>query len=335
MAMYRLQIRPLGRATGRKAVNAAAYRAGERIRDERTGTVYDHTKRADVLHAEIVLPSGLGAQEAAWTKNRAVLWNTAERAETRKNSRVAREYQIALPSELTPGQRTDLALTFSREIAERYRVVVDTTVHAPRAGSDQRNYHAHLLSTTREAASGGLGRKSDAELRDRDRRQRGLLTSREEFKFIRERWAVLANEALRQAGLDVRIDHRSLKDQGIDREPRPTLPWGAYRAEREGRRSEIAERIRQRYRERVAAREARISERAVDGRRGRSLEDVRQEAREAWLQFRARARAATAGPEKGALREATATRRLLSVAPDTALAKEGPVRSGRDLDAGL
>jgi hypothetical protein len=317
VAIFRLQIRSLGRSAGRKAVNSAAYRAGERIRDERTGIVYDHSKRKDILHSEIVLPSGLEGRALPWAQTRAALWNLAEHAELRRNARVAREYEVALPAELTPEQRVNLTMAFAREISERYRVVVDTTVHAPRPGSDQRNYHAHLLSTTREATIEGLGRKSIPEQRDARRRQSGLLRAREEFKFLRERWATLTNEALRQAGLDARIDHRSLEAQGIDREPRPLFPQGAYRQERRGLHSEIADRIRERYRERVAARAARAAQREVrtgaqheapnglDGRRGPSLEEVRRTAREAWVQFRAKAREDSAVAQKGTALEKT------------------------------
>ena len=391
MAIFRLQIGSLSRSDGRRAVNAAAYRAGERIRDERTGIVFDHSKRTDVLHSAIVLPSALENRELSWSQTRAALWNAAERSERRSNARVAREYEVALPAELTQEQRVDLTMAFAREIAERYQVVVDTTIHAPRPGSDQRNYHAHLLSTTREATVEGLGKKSHPELSDTVRRERRLTTSRQEFRFMRERWATLTNEALRDAGLEVRVDHRSLAAQGIDREPTPRIPVGALREERLGRRSEIADRIRERYRERVAARAERAAQAArvaqpaqaaqlaqaaplaqaaqptqparaaqreasggaqysasvagqrdapsmsdrppgVDGRRGPSLEEVRREAREAWVQFRSKARDEAAAAQKGM------TLQKDSVMAAESHRTEGPekevrLRTGAELDA--
>ncbi len=152
-------------------MSAAAYRAGERIRDERTGRTYDHTDRLDVLHKEIVLPSRLADETVVWAQDRTSLWNTAERAESRANARVAREYLVALPAELAPEQRLELARGFSLELSDRYGFAVDLTIHAPRnyPDSDPRNFHAHLLATTREAGAEGLGAKTSLEMHDRRR----------------------------------------------------------------------------------------------------------------------------------------------------------------------
>src|SRR3546814_18584949 len=79
----------------------------------------------------------------------AVNWNAAEQAERRKNWTVAREYEIALPAELSAGARRELALGLAREISERHGVAVDVALHAPGREGDHRNPHAHLLSTTR------------------------------------------------------------------------------------------------------------------------------------------------------------------------------------------
>ena len=100
MAIYHLSMKPLTRASGRSAVAAAAYRAAERLENERDGLVHDYTKRSGVEHAEIVLPAGA---EAEWARDRSALWNAAEAAEKRKDARVAREIEVALPHELSPG----------------------------------------------------------------------------------------------------------------------------------------------------------------------------------------------------------------------------------------
>src|ERR1700735_2677784 len=105
MALYFLNMKTLGRSDGGSAPSAAAYRSGERILDERTGRTYDHTDRQDVLHKEILVPSHLAGANMDWAMDRSNLWNSAERAESRKNSRVAREYLVALPVELNPDQR--------------------------------------------------------------------------------------------------------------------------------------------------------------------------------------------------------------------------------------
>lgn len=258
MAIFHLQIKSVARAQGRNAAASAAYRAGERIRNERTGVVYDHRKRQDVLHKEIMLPS---AQERngrvpAWLRDRSSLWNAAERAEHQHNSRVAREYMVALPAELSADQRVALARAFSREIADRFNVAVDLTVHAPRPHGDPRNFHAHLLASTREITPEGLGAKTGLDMQGTVRAELGAPTARQQFKVLRERWAELTNEALQNAQVAARVDHRSLAEQGVDREPRPSLPMAAVAALRRGERSVAAERLYERYRQRLAVRQA-------------------------------------------------------------------------------
>ena len=309
MAIFRLQIEPVSRSSGRTATAAAAYRSGERIRDERTGAVYNHSKRDDVLHKEIFLPSRLDRSDSGmeWARDRSTLWNRAEKAEQRSNSRVAREYQVALPAELSAEQRVTLARAFSREIADRYNVAVDLAVHAPRPEGDPRNFHAHLLATTREVTPEGLGPHTGVDMSGEARSELGLPPSRQEFRALRARWAELANEALRGANIEARIDHRSLDAQGVDREPKPHLPWAAVAAERRGESNDIAERIRERHRQRVAARRDGAAREGTDERKVGSAEHPavklesaqaapasqdmdarRRQAVQNWLQYRAR-----------------------------------------------
>ena len=324
MANYFLNLKTFGRSGGSSAVSAAAYRAGERIFDERTGRTYDHSDRQDVLHKEILVPSHLAGVNMDWAMDRSNLWNSAERVESRKNARVAREYLVALPVELNPDQRIALARGFSRELTDRYQFAVDLSVHAPRdyPGSDPRNFHAHLLATTREVGAEGLTLKTTLEMHDARRRELGLPPAVSELFHVRERWAAVANESLREAGIDARIDHRSLAAQGIDREPYPYLPHSAFQMERHGFLSVQGERLRQEYRERVEARRERDlgQQREVEPRREsepepptsrvtaemlarsgaadirgfseerqrkpQSSEEVRRQARENWLKMR-------------------------------------------------
>ena len=258
MAIFHMQINTVSRSSGRNAPASAAYRAGERIRNERTGALYDHRNRRDVLHKEIVLPTRL-AVPPQWAQDRASLWNAAERIESRENSRVAREYMVALPAELSAAARVSLARTFSHEIADRYGVAVDLAVHAPRPFGDPRNFHAHLLASTREVRPEGFGPKAGLDMNGTVRAELGLPSGRAEFAALRQRWAELVNEHLQAAQLEMRVDARSLAAQGIDREPLPRLPRAAISAERRGERSEVAERIRERYRARVAARAERAA----------------------------------------------------------------------------
>ena len=213
MAVYFLNMKTFGRSSGSNAASAIAYRAGERIRDERTGKTYDHSDRQDVLHKEIVLPSKFADDDMAWARDRSSLWNAAEGAEKRKDSRVAREYLVALPVELSPAQRVGLVRGFSQELSDRYGFAVDFAIHAPREfpGSDPRNFHAHLLTTTREVTLLGLGAKTTLDMRDGNRLKLGLEPAINELLQVRARWATVTNEALKEAQIAARVDYRGLE----------------------------------------------------------------------------------------------------------------------------
>ncbi len=284
MAVYFLNLKTFGRANGSSAVSAAAYRAGERIRDERSGRTYDHSSRQDVMHKEIILPGEFSAAQVSWARDRANLWNTAESTETRSNARVAREYLVALPVELSHAERVGLVKGFSQELAERYRFAVDYTIHAPRdfPGSDPRNFHAHLLATTREVTTQGLGAKTTLEWSDAKRREIGLGPAINELLHVRERWAAATNEMLRAAHLEVRIDHRTLQAQGIDREPQPHIPRVAFEMERRGYRSQLAERIREEHAARVDERLQRSAARDAIPAKPQSAEEAALK----WRQYR-------------------------------------------------
>ena len=220
VAIYHLSVKAISRSAGRSATAAAAYRAGCEITDERTGEVHDYTRRGGVESADIVLPDGA----PAWASDRASLWNAAELAEKRKDACVAREFEVALPSELSPAERRRLALDFAQDMANREGCAVDVAIHAPGKGGDNRNHHAHILRTTRQVGADGLGAKLDTEKAWRKRC--------DDLEAVRAKWADLTNERLRKNGLAARVDHRSLETQGIDREPTKHLGPAASGYER-------------------------------------------------------------------------------------------------------
>jgi hypothetical protein len=122
MSTYFLEVKTFGRAKGGRVTRAAAYRAGERIRDERTREVYDFSDRDDIAHKEIVLPSQHdGSVDMDWARDRAALWNAAEHAGKRRNARLAREVLVFLPPQMNAAQRTHLVRAFSQELANKYR----------------------------------------------------------------------------------------------------------------------------------------------------------------------------------------------------------------------
>jgi len=240
VAIYHLSVKTIGRSAGRSATAAAAYRAGVKIADERTCEIHDYSRKCGVESAELVLP----ADAPKWATDRSALWNAAEQSETRKNSTVAREFEIALPAELSAEERRRLAVDFAREIVDRHGCAADVAIHAPSRGGDNHNHDAHILCSTRKLTPDGFTQKT----RELDDRKTG------EVERWRERFASLQNERLREAGIGARVDHRRLKDQGIEREPTRHLGVAATGYER---RTGESSRKRQDFEREVAERLAR------------------------------------------------------------------------------
>jgi len=238
MAIYHLSVKAISRSAGRSSTAAAAYRAGCEITDKRTGEVHDYTRKGGISSTDIVLPDG--APE--WATDRSAVWNAAEAAERRKDACVAREFEVALPDELSPDERRRLAVDFAKEMANAEGCAVDVSIHAPGKEGDSRNHHAHILRTTRKVGPEGLTDKLDTEKAGRNRAA--------DLDAVRTRWAVLTNERLRENGIEAQVDHRSLKDQGIDRIPTSHLGIFVTSMERRGVRTEVGKRIE----EEVAAR---------------------------------------------------------------------------------
>jgi ATP-dependent exoDNAse (exonuclease V) alpha subunit len=332
MAIYHLSVKPISRKDGRSATAAAAYRAAEKIHDQTTDQTFDYTRKRGVEHTEIVLPTEAARHDINWPRDRQQLWNAAEAAENRSNSRVAREYELALPHELNRAQRIELVRAFSTDVADRYGIAVDFAIHAPHRHGDERNHHAHVLTTTRTIEAGGLGDKSEIEWSDGNRRKAGLGPAKEEITAIRGRWEALTNEYLKEQGIEARIDHRSLEAQGIEREPQSHLGPAVSSMERRGIETEVGKRLDG---EALAAAQQRL-ERAVSlgkleresvevqrsifdlsgdlegakrerdllllrqkqlAEKPQSLEQIRAQARENWLAMRAEQQAKEKAPE--------------------------------------
>ena len=250
MATYRFEAKIIGRSAGYVATASAAYRSAERLEDERTGNVYDYTRKQGVLHSEIIAPEGT----PEWMSDRTQLWNAVEKAEKRKDSQLARDVLVSLPHELTHEQRIDLVQEFVKAEFVSQGMIADIAIHAPDRQGDSRNHHAHIMLTMRELAGDGFGPKA------RDWNKGELLEQ------WREDWAHAVNRQLERYGHEARVDHRSLEDQGIDREPEPKQGPVATEMERQGRPSHAGDDRRaaqQRNSERAAI-EAELA--ALDGK---------------------------------------------------------------------
>lgn len=232
MAIYHCSMKTVSRGAGHSSVAAAAYRAGEKLKDKRTGEVHDYSRKQGVEYSAIYLPPDV---KGAWAREREQLWNAAEAAEKRKDARLGRELVLALPCELAYEERRALATQMARYLATRYGVAVDVALHKPSRKGDERNVHAHLLLSARRITSDGFKEKT----RELDDKTQGP----KEVEGIREKWAELCNGWLQTRGK--RIDHRSLKAQGQDRMPTLHLGASACAMERKGIKTRIGDRNRQ------------------------------------------------------------------------------------------
>lgn len=219
MAIYHLSVKTFSRSNGQSATAAVAYRAGAKIHCDHERRDHDYSKKRDVIHSEIFLPPNA----PSWAIDRQQLWNEVERAEKRKNSTVAREFEVALPNELNEQQRIALVQDFAKQIVARHGCAVDAHLHDDKASyKSKENQHAHIMLTTRRLEPEGFTKKT----RELDERKSG------EVVYWREQWAKTANEHLREYGIE--IDHRSLKDQGLEREPTIKMGVAASALERKG-----------------------------------------------------------------------------------------------------
>ena len=207
MAIYHFSVKNISRSDGRSAVACSAYRSGEKLIDDRQGKEQDYTRKTGVEFTKIYAPENTNPE----LLDRNQLWNKVEKVENRKNSQLAREFEIAFPHELNAEQRQSMLNDLCQDIVKRHGVVVDAAIHAPhtKSGSDERNYHAHIMFTTRSIDEhGDLGKKT-REFND---------NGKQEVEFWRENFADLSNKHLARAGYLSEIDHRSYVDQGIDLE---------------------------------------------------------------------------------------------------------------------
>ena len=240
MAIFIASTKSISRGRGQSAVASASYRAGVELEDKRYGKTHDYSKKQGVMSADIILPTSLAATNA--DINRSELWNKAESAEKRKDARVAREWLVNLPYELSEQDRKALAHTFAQTLADRYGTIADCAIHQPTQkeidrGADPRNFHAHILFTTRTAEIDDnneiiLTDKATIELSDNKRRSLGMERVTHEIKEVRQIWERFANEKLIEHDHKL-IDSRSYAAQGIDIEPQLKMGSVATKLERD------------------------------------------------------------------------------------------------------
>jgi hypothetical protein len=245
MASYHLSAKIIGRSDGRSVVAAAAYRSGSRLERAETGDTQDYRRKGGVVSADLLTPD----HAPEWARDRSQLWNAVEAIETRSNSQLGREFELALPNELSERQAQDLVLGWARRELVSRGMCADVCVHDPEPVPGKgRNRHAHVLCTVRGFDGDGWARTKDRTWNDRS-----LL------EHLRSSWAEAQNAALQAAGCVDRVDHRSLADQrqaaldagdlvgaeALDRPPEPRLGVAASAIEDRVRRE--ADRLGEEY----------------------------------------------------------------------------------------
>ncbi|TFH49976.1 MAG: Ti-type conjugative transfer relaxase TraA, partial [Methanothrix sp.] len=203
---YHLCKKVISRAAGRSGVAAAAYRARTKLHDEKQGMSFDYSRKHDLAHSEILLPPGAPERLA----DRNTLWNEVEKSENRKDSRLAREIEVALPQELNIEQQIELVREYAKNNFVDMGMIADINIHA-----SEKNPHAHIMLTTREVGPDGFGKKT----REWDKKAYLL--------EWRKSWADIQNQKLYEAGYSVQVDHRSFAAIGIDLEPQIKLGMAA------------------------------------------------------------------------------------------------------------
>ena len=141
MAIYHLEAKVVSRGAGRSAVAASAYLSCSRLYNDYDGIQHDYTKKQGLVWQQVFLPE-YAPQE--W-KDREQLWNAVEEVETAKDSRLAREFVVALPIELSREEQIELLQEFIREQFVSDGMCADAAIH----DTDGHNPHAHILLTVR------------------------------------------------------------------------------------------------------------------------------------------------------------------------------------------
>jgi hypothetical protein len=224
MALYRLEAKIIGRnVSGKKrsavaasayrsagklrsVVAASAYRSGSKLQDEQTGTRHDYSQRKNgVIETVIVTP----ANAPEWTHDPSQLWNKVEAGEKRKDAQLAREFILAVPPELNDKEQFQLAVDWVNKDLVSQGMIAEVSLHHPKSGT---NPHVHVMCTLRKLDGDNFSAK-----KSREWNENTLLCE------WRKSWCDAENTALEKAGRPERVDHRSLKDRGIDRIPQPKI----------------------------------------------------------------------------------------------------------------
>jgi hypothetical protein len=226
MAIYHLSASIVKRSAGRSVTAAAAYRAAAKIEDITTGLVHDYTRKKGVDYSEIISPisASLGNE---WLIDRQELWNKIEEVERRKDAQLAREITLAIPRELSRPEQIALVREYVQTNYVAAGMVADVNLHH----LDGDNPHAHILLTMRNLQTTPEGIVKFG-LKNTDWNSKDLLLTH------RKSWEEITNKYLANYGSDIKIDCRSLKEQGSEFIPQIHVGVHAMAMHRQGKQTD-------------------------------------------------------------------------------------------------
>lgn len=226
MAIFHMSFSNISAGKGRSAIASAAYRSGEKLFDDQEGRHYFYA-RSVMPESFILTPKN--APE--WAGNREQLWNEVEKKDRKSNSRYAKEFNVALPVELSESEQKELLTKYVQENFVDQGMVADVAIHR----DYQDNPHAHVMLTNRPFnPDGSWGLKAKTQyIKDENGKQ--LLTKsgfpkqrkiwlvdwdkKEKINEWRKNWALSVNQFLAQKNIPDRISEKSFVDQGIQETP--------------------------------------------------------------------------------------------------------------------
>ena len=242
MAIYHCSVKVIGRSAGRSAIACAAYRSGSRLYSEETDRTFDYGRKGGVVFSEIALCANAPERFLS----RQTLWNEVQAIENKSDSRLAREIELALPLECNLDQWIEIGREYAAYMTEQ-GMIADWAIHDPvnKDTGIRQNPHIHMMCTTRPIKENGewgekekKGYKLDKKgqkipvidpetgkqkigARGRKMWQREKIDAtgwdnKSKVLEWRAKWSEVVNKYLEP---EQKIDHRSYKDQGIDRIP--------------------------------------------------------------------------------------------------------------------
>ena len=259
MSIYHFALQIISRKDGRSTVACAAYRSATKLYDESTQTYKDYGRKQNVTHTDILLPKNAPAEYA----DRQKLWNSVEAAEKRSDAQLAREFNVALPNELSLEEQNNIMREYGQYLVDQ-GMCVDYAIHSVKG-----NNHGHYMVTMRALDENGkwmpkqkrvvrldengnripMLDKNGNQKKDKKGAKRWeaddiKTTNWDEEETLnnwREQWAIVCNAHLAP---ELHIDHRSNEARGLDELPTVHLGVAASQMEKKGIRTELGDKNR-------------------------------------------------------------------------------------------